>query len=962
MFLSFIYPHLLWFLLLAPLTVALALLGTRRPTVGRFWFGLALRVLLLTLIVFALAGLQIRRLTDTLTVVFVLDVSDSIPKEQQAYGESLIRQAVERMPAGDQAAVVVFGQDALVERIAAADPSLPRFTSMPLTARTDIASALQLGLALFPDEGGRRLVLLSDGRENVGQAIAQAELAAAHQIELSYIPLGGPQSDVEVLIESLDAPADVRQGQSLDLTVAVRSTAQVNASLRIFGDGQLIHTREVLLQEGVNRFQLPVGADRPGFRRFRAQIVPDVDTRLQNNEASAFTVVHGPPHVLLVEGSTGEGENLARALRAAEMGVTVILPSDLPVTLPELSSFDAVILVNVPAAALPSGEMELLQTYVRDLGHGLLMVGGVNSLGAGGYLRTSLEKALPVDMDVRDKEQSPNLAVALVIDKSGSMGRCHCNNPDAKPGEYDPIESGQTKVDIAKEAIMRAAAALGPQDHLGVVAFDDKAHWVVELGLLIDPLSLEQAIGGIPAHGQSNMRAGVEAAYQALQGVAARYKHIILLTDGWVREGELTGLAAQMRQQGITLSVVAAGEGTPHYLQELAEAGGGRHYLAVNVLEVPDFFLQETVKAVGRYIIEESFYPLPGMPGPILRDLDVAVLPLLHGYNGATPKGMARVLLSTPRGDPLLATWQYGLGKSVVWTSDLKDQWAGDWLIWDGFGRFAAQMVGWMLPAPQVEGLSAQAVWEQGQAVLRAQTADQAGAPRNFLVISATVIGPDLEAHTVSLPQVGAGRYETRLDLDEPGAYLVRIEASDGGESLGQQTYGLVAPYSPEYAAAGSGVHYALLEALSGRAGGQAWPDLFAHDAPLMARTRPVWQWLLLLTALLFPLDVAVRRVILGPGDVRRAWAWLRARLSRPRRQATGARTLSPLFQARERARAQARHRRQPASPAEPPPVEPSPAHRPDAPSPPNPKIAQPPEEGDALTRLRQAKKRAQRR
>jgi Mg-chelatase subunit ChlD len=948
--------------------VGLALAGRRRLTAGRFWAVVALRTALLAMIVCALAGLQIRRRADALTALFVLDVSDSIPAEERARGEAIIRQAIREMPASDRAAVVVFGQDALVERTATNEPTVPTFSSVPVTVRTDIASALQLAMALFPDEGAKRLVLLSDGRENVREALSQAELAAAKAIELSYVPLG--QSDeatdggtpTEVALASLNAPTDARQGQGFDLAIAVHSTAPGGATLRVFGDGQLIHAQGVRLRAGLNRFLVPVEAQETGFRRFRAQIVPDADTWLQNNEASAFTVVLGPPNVLIVEGQPGEGNNLAPALRSAGMSVALEPATALPTTLPELSDFDAVVLANVPAAALPAPTMALLDAFVRELGRGLLVSGGEDGFGAGGYLRTPLEKALPVDMDVRNKEQSPNLALALVIDKSGSMGKCHCNNPDALPGQYVAVESGQPKVDIAKEAIMRAAAVLGPRDYLGVVAFDTSAHWAVEVNPLIDALRLERSIG-FAADGQTNMRSGVEAAYEALQEVEARYKHVILMTDGWVREGELTPLATEMRDQGITLSVVAAGSGSARYLEALAESGGGRYYPAANILRVPDFFLKETIQAVGQYIIEEPFYPLPAMPSPVLRNLDTTTLPLLLGYNGSTPKGTARVLLSTPRGDPLLATWQYGLGRSAAWTSDLKGQWAGEWVTWDDFARFAAQLVGWTLPAPRVEGVEAVVqLQEDGEAAISVEATDQAGHPRNFLDVSAVVIGSDLEAREVDLAQVGAGAYQARMALTTPGTYLVRVAVNDGNETLGQQTLGLVVPYSPEYAASAAGsIDRGLLERLARLSGGGELPDpvaAFVHNLPAAERAREVWQTLLLLVALLFPLDVAVRRVMLGRRDLAKARDWVRAHL--PARSASlpkQERVLGHLFRARERVRGRTARTTQAA------PVAPLPeAERADG----EPKVPTPPrgqgDEEDALARLRRAKQRARER
>ncbi|GAB4539312.1 MAG: VWA domain-containing protein [Anaerolineae bacterium] len=966
---SFIYPQALWLLLLLPLAVGLALAGRRRPTRARFWGGLILRAALLALLVLALAGIQVRRRADSLTAVFLLDASDSLPAEERARGEALMREAIQAMPPGDRAAVLVFGQDALVERLASEERTLPALASVPITTRTDIAGALQLGLALFPDEGAKRLVLLSDGRENLGHALAQAELAAAREIELTFIPLGGPEGDVEVLVEALEAPSDARQGQDFDLTALVHSTDQLGATLRVFSDGQLIHSQEVRLQPGTNRFLVPIEGARPGFRRFQAQIVPDADTRLQNNRASAFTVIHGPPQVLLVEGQPGEGSNLAQALRAADMDVVAIAPDELPTTLPELAAYDALVLANVPASGLPPGAMETIQSYVRDLGRGLLVLGGENAFGAGGYLRTPLEETLPVDMDVRSKEESPNLALVLAVDKSGSMGRCHCDNPDLDQ-TYVRREVGQPKVDIAKEAVMRAADALGQGDYLGVLAFDEAARWALELNPLADPVTLERSIGGIQAEGQTNLRSGVEAGYNALKSANARRKHLILLTDGWVHQGDLTPLARQMQEEGITLSVVAAGGGSAEYLAQLAESGGGRYYPAVDILRVPDFFLKETIQAVGEYIVEEPFYPLPAGPSSILRGLDPAAMPPLLGYNGTTPKSTALVALSTPRGDPVLAAWQYGLGRAAAWTSDLKGQWATEWVAWDGFPRFAAQLVGWTLPAPQVEGLSAQAWLEEDGAVIQVEAVETEagsvetggpGRPRNFLDVSATLIGPNLETREVRLEQVGAGHYQAQVSLAEPGAYLVRLAVSHEGRALGQETLGLVVPYSPEYRA--SGTDTALLSQLARLTGGGPLLEpaaAFTHDLPAADRAREFWAPLLLVVALLFLLDVALRRVMLGPRDVRRGIAWLRERLPARPEAIRRERALGRLFQARDRARGRRPGAKAPPAALSKPPAEPTSAptaHQEEArPSPPD---SQAPE--DALARLRQAKKRARR-
>ena len=957
---SFIYPQFLWLLLLIPLTIGLARLGQRGLTNLRKWGGLGLRVLLLALIVSALAGIQLRRPANSLSAVFMLDLSDSIsPAEQQA-GEAFIRQAVQEMPSGDRAAIVVFGQDALVERLASEENGLPRLASVPVTTRTDIAGALQLALALFPDEGAKRMVLLSDGRENLGHALEQAELAAAHGIELRYVALGNPQGQAEVYLESLEAPADVRKGQDFELIATAHSSLAQAATLRVFSDGDLISTQEVELHEGSTRMVIPVEAGETGFRRFRAQIVPEQDTRLQNNEASAFAVVHGPPRVLVVEGQPQDGANLAEALQAAEMDVTRIRPSALPNTLPELAAYEAVILVNVPASALSPDAMQALPVYVRDLGRGLVMVGGQDSFGAGGYLRTPLEAALPVDMDVKSKELEANLALVLAVDKSGSMGRCHCDNPDLNQS-YTRQEVGQSKVDIAKEAIMRSANALGPRDYLGVVAFDSQARWVLPVKTLVDPFTLEQSIGSFQAEGQTNLLTGVEAAYQALEGVNARRKHIILMTDGWVREGDLTDLARKMQAEGITLSVVAAGGGSAEYLSGLSQVGGGSYYPAVDILSVPDIFLKETVKSVGEYIIEEPFYPLPDVPSPVLHGLDAADLPPLLGYNGTNAKNTARLDLLTPRGDPLLASWQYGLGRAAAWTSDLKGQWARQWVDWAGFGRFVSQLVGWTLPAPQVEGLTAQASAENGQAVIRLQAADADGRPLNFLKAQATLIDPDLGSRQIDLEQVGAGEYQAQAEASQPGTYLVRLGVNQKDQSLGQLSLGLVVPYSPEYRT--SGVDRTLLGELARRTGGGELLEplqAFLHNLPAVDYAREIWRPLLLLAALLFPLDVALRRVVVGRSDWVKARFWVSDHLpGRQRRRVEGPPLLGQLFQARERARRGRRSGVEEAETQERPPVDLPPDLTREKPVKRRPEQSQGGE--DSFSRLRQAKNRARR-
>ncbi len=875
---SFLYPTALYALLLLPLLLALPFVGrlgglSKRATSGKpfhvfrfsFWLALAVRALILLALILGLAGTQVVQAVQDLTVVFVVDHSDSVPQTEQKRAEEFIRASLASMKHGDRAAVVVFGENALIERLASEEPTLATIASVPRTAHTNIASALRLALALFPEGTQKRIVLLSDGVENAGRAAEVAELAVARGAQIDVVSLNPPIGQAEAYLDTLEAPSAVRKGQAFEIVAVVRSTSVGAATVRLFGDGKLIATRDLNLQAGNNRISFSLTADQPGFHRYTAELQAANDTLPQNNLASAFSVVHGPPRVLVVENSSGDADNLVAALKAANIESELIAPSALPGDLTALSNYDAVFLVNVPAKALSDAAMLALPSYVRDLGRGLVMIGGPDSYGAGGYLRTPVEKALPVDMDVRSRKQEPNLALVFVIDKSGSMGRCHCDDPN---GRDMRVESGLPKIDIAKDAVMQATRALGRADFIGVVAFDANALWAVRVQEFTDSASIQQKIGGLRAEGQTNIFAGLSEAEVALAKTSARIKHVILLTDGWSRSGNFDELAQKMMDEGITLSVVAAGNGSAIYLRQLARSGGGRYYAATNMSEVPSLFFKETVEAAGSYIVEEPFYPLPASTTPILRGLDVTRLPALHGYNGTTPKTSAQVALLSQQGDPLLATWQYGLGRAVAWTSDAKGQWASEWVKWDGFNTFVAQMTNWVLPQTADEGLQITFTSEGDQSLMEVTSRDAAGRPRDLLDTRATIAGADsgqsLVSQAITLTQVAPGRYRAPWSVPQPGTYLVQVTQQDaGGTPIASATTGLIVPYSPEYKIELPGLR-SVLPQLARATGGQEIAEPALALAPLAkpaTRAQPIWPMLLLMAALLFPLDVAARRL-----------------------------------------------------------------------------------------------------
>lgn len=907
MSITFTHPYYLWAFALVPLIWFLAWNAPRKLPVTRQRLSLVLRTLILSALILALAGMELRRPVDNLTVVFLVDVSDSMPGGALDDATDYVRQAVETMPDGDQAAIVLFGKEALVERTASDLKTLDPLSSVPIATRTNIAEAIQLGLALFPDDTHKRLLLVSDGQPNEGDARAAADLTAARNVVMDTITIGGGASGPEVQVTSLEAPGNIPLGQRFELVVRLDSTQPTTVRLRVFGDNTQIFDQAVSLPDQ-NPVRILVEPEAAGFQRYRAVVEAANDTRPQNNEATAYTEVTGPPRVAIISGTPDDAAPLVAALEASAMAVDVLAPNAVPQTMEGLITYDSLVLLGVEAPELPPTTMELIPQYVRDLGHGLVMIGGPDSYGAGQYLRTPVEEVLPVDMEVRPRNQQPNVALVLAVDKSGSMGRCHCDDPNNAQQQQQRPESGLPKVDIAKDAIIQATAALGSTDFVGVVAFDDAARWAMETQRYPGLGSIEQQIAGINANGGTNIFSGLNSATESLAGIDARVKHIILLTDGWSRAGDYKALADEMAELGITLSVVAAGSGSAQDLDDLAIAGGGRYYPAATMEDVPQIFLQETVIISGRYIIEEPFYPTLMNPNAaILTGLPLNEgTPALIGYNGTTLKPDANEVFRTSQGDPLLATRRYGVGRTVAWTSDLSNRWAREWVGWGNFREFATQLVAWSLPDPVAGNLQVRSTQQGGSTVLDVTARDENGRPISATT-EAIIIDPSLDSTTVGVPPVGAGEYEVALPSEEPGVYFVTvIQRDENGNPINSTTRGIVVPYSPEYRL--QSVDESLMASLAAQTGGVVRditnPEgLFVRPPVQVQKAQPLWYWLVGLLVLLFPFDVAVRRVLFGQRELDQARAWVSERLARrPVAEADRPKELGSLFEAKERA------------------------------------------------------------
>jgi uncharacterized membrane protein len=898
----------LWLLLPAIGIVVIGWLGASRTLpAGRRVASLVLRLVLIGCLVLSLAGARLVLPADRLSVVFLLDASASMLDATREELVSWARDAVSEMPEGDTAGVVVFGGTALVDRLPSNLRELSDPGSRPVAGATDVAAAVRLAAAIMPAGTQQRLVLLSDGNDTSGEAEEAIAAATARGLRLDVV-LPADEAAAEALVDALDAQPGARVGETIDLSVRLRSTIATSATLRLLADGETVATRELELEPGITTIPFGVTAEEAGFHVFRAVIEPDDDRFPENNAADAYVLVTGEPQVLVATDDGERAGDLVASLTDGSLEVTVVASTGVPSSLTTLAGYDAIVLDNVEADALGDATMASLQVYVRDLGRGLVMLGGRDSFGAGGYLDTPLEEALPVYMDVRDRDRTPEVAMVAVIDQSGSMADCHCTG-DSRDTANPSGTRGFEKVDIAKEAILRAAEALAPTDQLGVVSFNENAHWAVRTGP-IDFGALGEGLD-FGADGNTNIYAGLKAAYDDLVSNPASLRHIILITDGWSTSGAYDELLEDMRAAGITLSTIGTGGGSGQILRRLAEASGGRYYDAGDATTIPDIFVRETIRTAGEQVVEETFQPIPSAPSEILDGLDAGRLPQLLGYNATTAKGSATVALLTAREDPLLAQWQYGLGRAVAWTSDARQQWAAPWIGTAEFGTLTAQLVAWTLPPQDSEGIEVRfSPAAGGQMNVEVTSTDEEAGPRNFYRTVLRLVAPDLTPTQTVLEQIGPGRYAGTVHAEDTGAYLVRVAQTredDAGTDAASRTLGLVSPAAAEYRRLG--IDADALRSFASVGGGrelaladeEATASLWTHDIEARAFPTPIWPWLLLLAILLVPLDVGVRRVALSSADLRRARGWVARRLGLGRAEPEAVPGLAELRAARER-------------------------------------------------------------
>jgi uncharacterized membrane protein/Mg-chelatase subunit ChlD len=899
-----------WYLLLLLLLPAMWWFGFHSLSgLGRWrrLLALGLRTLVLLLIVAALSEMQYQRTSDRLTVIYLLDQSLSIPEARRAAMIRYVNTSIREQREGekqDRAGVIVFGKNAEVE-VPPVDFNIQiarKVESLLDRDFTNLSGAMQRAMAMFPHDSAKRIVLVTDGNQNVGDALEEARAISEAGVSIDVMPVPLDQQS-DVAVETFALPPDIRRNQPFEARVVVNNTStdETGAGKSVKGRIRIVkkagEREETLVDEpheikpGKTVFPFRQEIDQADFYTYEASFVPDdvaSDALSQNNLATAFTHVQGKGLVLLIENweTPGEFDYLVERLRDEGLEVAVQPSNRLFTSLPELQRYDTVILANVPrasgddAANVSSFSDEQIKMLVRnteELGCGLIMIGGPNSFGAGGWTNTELEKAMPVDFQIKSAKVVP--VGALVLNMHASE---------------IPQANYWQKV-ISQEAIK----ALGPRDYCGLVYFGNSDQWLwgqSQGGMVRVGANRQMMLSRIDRMQIGDMPDFDPSMKKAVAGLArctdAANKHMIIASDG-DPAAPSNGTIAALKAGGVTVTTVAVGSHGPAgsaTLQNIATALNGKYYVVNNANALPKIFQREA-RRIARPLVYE---PNPPISPRVTTQHEIVQglgdsFPPVSGFvlTSVKENSLVDVILTSPlptesQNSTILAAWTYGLGKSVAFTTDAGQRWTSDWTGWDEYDRFFSQMVRWsMRPTGDTGKFTLATETQGGKTRVIVSALDKDDEFANYQAMNGTVLGPDMQSIPLAMQQTAPGRYVGEFDSAKAGSYLISIRA---GQTMIRT--GMNVGYSDEFRSretntpllesiadlpAKKGEPGKLLPPLptlpedAAKADEQLQPQLavnpFRRDLPQAVSSQDIWPWLVLVASVCFFGDVFVRRV-----------------------------------------------------------------------------------------------------
>lgn len=858
--LQFERPIFLYLLCLLPIIWGLSFLTFRRVPLWRILLSSFLRSLVLALLILVMAGIhRVDKKPSDLAVVFCVDVTDSINQENKVWITNYLQEANEKLDKDTKRGLVVFGSDAQVVSPMAKKLNMNNLEWELDTASTNIANGMLSSLKLFPENSVKRMVLLTDGNENIGSSLLASSIIEQEGVQVHTIELPPPPVVKEVFIKKLLVPQDANHGEIFDVRVTVenKNDYPVEGSVSLLEGENLLNKWDINLPAGISVFEMPYKAEEKGFVEFRAdlEIKADADTNSDNNSKHVAVNVIGKPRLLYVRGDPSKRPFLIDAIEQKDIIVDTIGADAIPQTLNELLEYEALVFSNVPASAMNQDQMDAIKSYVRDFGGGFIMLGGVNSYAQGGYSNTPVEDILPVKVTSGNtfKEKKPRkVSIILLVDKSGSM-------------------TGK-KIFATKKATIELLKQLKKGDLMGLIAFDAIPYVIVELEPVgdISGKDLLNKLTRLSAGGGTDIFPAMKEAYKRLSRTGAKVNHVILLSDGNTKSVYYSyeALMDKFKQANISVSTIAIGGWlvNTRLLKDISRRTGGQFYRLRDIDELPKLVVMDTDAALTRADFhEEYFIPRIDPTSEILKGFSQEQIPPLQGYSLTRAKTRAEVPLLTEiqgRPDPILANWRYGLGKVVAYTSDAEARWSSQWINWAKYNKFWSQTVRWAMRDKPKGNYALKVDHSDGKRTL---IIESGGEWKDDAQLQVHIFSPDFEEQELNLKQVAPKRYMASLEGLRPGPYSLDLSQVEGGKVVDRTIKGVLVPPGKEPTPvedATQGNNTELLKAISQRTKGKFNPTLedITTNTEVVLLTEDLSKFLIPIAMGLLLGDIAVRR------------------------------------------------------------------------------------------------------
>jgi len=691
---------------------------------------------------------------------------------------------------------------------------------------TDLEAALREALAAMPEGLVPRVVLISDGKENKGSATRALYQARQLGIPIDVIPLAGrPKPDLR--LEGVSLPLHGFTGDRFPIDITIESPKKTPAEVVLTAEGKPLGTNPVQLEQGVNRLRVHVALNVPGAIDVSG-VIRAAD--LGEVRFAQSISLRRPRALFVTQDPAGSEKHLTGVLSAGQYEVTMADALDTA----RLEDFQLLLFNNFDIETLPIGDKDRVEGWVKQ-GGGLMVIGGERMTYVEGKKEEdAMDRVLPAKLA---PPRSPEgTCVVLIVDKSSSMeGR---------------------KMELARVASIGVIENLRSVDMVGVLIFDNSFQWAVPIRKAEDRTLIKRLVAGITPDGGTQIAPALTEAYRKTVPVKATFKHIVLLTDGISEEGDSLSLAKEAVTQNITISAVGLGQDVNRaYLEKIAAFSKGKSYFLNDPSGLEQILLKDVMEFTGSTAIEKAILPVVERQTEVLDGVGIESAPALKGYTKFVAKPTAETILSIDRKDPLLARWQYGLGRATVFASDAKNRWAEPWLAWKGFDRLWANLFRDILPHAQSGEATTEFDATNGGLDVTYRLARNVPDPKTVPPIF--ILGPDGFRQPVEVRKAGDGLYKGRVRIGSRQG-LFRIRPVEDSRLFPETGY-----YRQEVELSDYGNNEPLLRQMAGFTGGRYNPapkQVFDPQGRSVPATTRLWPGLLALAVVANLLELVIRK------------------------------------------------------------------------------------------------------